>query len=196
VRRPERLKRILIQAKAWMKDAVSVNLTRWAVVNALMATGLPGEVASGGRTNWNQTPKGLLKIHAFHGLWVGLMAGISDWSLPTLVITATDLGSYHRARVMSSGFPQGHLMRKKSVNGFRADDLVQAVVPKSQKARVHVGRVVVTTTGGIVPGTSHQNCHLLMRADGYSFELRKDVPIQKPPFPSRAELLGFPEIHR
>ena len=195
MRCPERLKRILVQAKAWMKNAASVNSTHWAV-NARKATGLPAEVASGGRTNWNQTPMGLLKIPDFHALWVGMMTGISDWSLPTLVITATDLSSYHRARLMSSGFPRGHLMRNKSVHGFRTDDLVQTLVPKSQKAWVQVSRVVVRTTGGIVPGTSHQNCHLLMRTNGYSFELRKDVPIQKPPFPSRTELLGFPEIHR
>ena len=162
MRRPERLKRILAQAKGSMKDAASVNSTRWALVHALKATGPSAEVPSGGRTNWNQTPLGLPKTHTFDALGVGMVDGISDWSLHTLVIKTTGLGSYQLTRVTSSGFPRGDCNPQ--------------------------------TLGGIVPGISHQNGQLLMRANGYPYELRKKVPIQKHPFPPRIELRGFPEI--
>jgi 5-methylcytosine-specific restriction endonuclease McrA len=45
-----RLKTILDQAKAPLKDAATVNSTRWALKDAFRSTGLPLETATGGRT--------------------------------------------------------------------------------------------------------------------------------------------------
>ena len=52
--KPELLAKILKQAKASLKDAAAVNSTRWALFEALKATGLPVETGSGGRTKFNR----------------------------------------------------------------------------------------------------------------------------------------------
>ena len=47
---PERLKRILANAKAPLQDAAAVNATRWTLLNDLKSMGLPVTTGSGGRT--------------------------------------------------------------------------------------------------------------------------------------------------
>jgi len=181
---PERLKRILVQARAPLRDAAAVNSTRWALLRALKCMDLPVVVASGGRTKWNRTRFGLPKTHALDALCVGAVDGMTGWCLPTLVIKATGRGSYQRTRVTGSGFPRSYLMRKKSVEGFRTGDLVRASVPGGKKAGIHVGRVAVRETGSfniqerarVVQGISYRHCQLLMRGDGYTYELERTLP--------------------
>jgi len=198
---PERLKRVLAQCKAPLKDAAAVNTTRWALFTALQKTGLPIEVATGGRTKWNRTRFNLPKTHAIDALCVGAVEAICGWSLPTLVIKATGRGSYKRTRVTDSGFPNGYLMRQKAVHGFRTGDLVRAVVPTGKKAGVHQGRVAVRATGNfniqtlhtVVQGIHHRHCQILMRGDGYTYRLNPDVPVERHSFPPRHECRGFQE---
>jgi 5-methylcytosine-specific restriction endonuclease McrA len=70
-KRPEVLKRILAQAQRPLRDAAAVNTTRWALANALKATGLPVELASGGRTKFNRVHQGVPKTHALDAVCVG-----------------------------------------------------------------------------------------------------------------------------
>ena len=197
----ERLRRILAQAKAPLRDAAAVNSTRWALFNALKATGLPVEATSGGRTKWNRTRFGLPKAHALDALCVGAVDSVQDWSLPTLVVKAAGRGSYQRTRLDAFGFPRGYLIRQKAVHGFRTGDLVRAVVSAGKKAGVHTGRVAIRATGNfniqtmttVVQGINHRHCRILMRGDGYTYEIRRDVPVDKHSFPPRAESPGFQE---
>jgi hypothetical protein len=191
---PERLKRILAQAKAPLKDAAAVNSTRWALLNSLKAMGFPVTTGSGGRTKWNRTRFEIPKAHALDALCVGSVEGITGWSLPTLVVKATGRGSYQRTRLTAYGFPRGYLMREKSIHGFRTGDLVRAVVPTGKKAGVHVGRVAIRATGSfniqtlktVVQGIGYRNCRILMRGDGYTYELKHSLP-------PRPEGRGFSE---
>jgi 5-methylcytosine-specific restriction endonuclease McrA len=68
---PERLKRLLAQAKAPLADAAAVNATRWELYRRLQAIGLPVEVGTGGRTKWNRTSRGLPKTHWLDAACVG-----------------------------------------------------------------------------------------------------------------------------
>ena len=191
---PERLKRVLANAKAPLQDAAAVNATRWTLLNALKSMGLPVTTGSGGRTKWNRTRFEMPKDHALDALCVGNVDGVTGWSMPTLVIKATGRGSYQRTRLTAYGFPRGYMMREKAVRGFRTGDLVRAVVPTGKKAGVHVGRVAVRATGSfniqtintVVQGISYRNCRILMRGDGYTYE-------SKHSFPSRPEGRGFSE---
>jgi 5-methylcytosine-specific restriction endonuclease McrA len=192
---PERLKRILAQAKSPLKDAAAVNATRWALLNALKAMGLSVAPASGGRTKWNRTRFEIPKTHALDALCVGPVEGVTGWSLPTLVVKATGRGSYQRTRLTTYGFRRGILMREKSVHGFRTGDMVRAVVPSGKNAGVHIGRVAVRKRGifniqtivGMVSGINHKYCQILMRSDGYGYALRHEVPIAKHALPPRPE---------
>ena len=171
--------RVLAQAKRPLKDAAAVNATRWALFHTLKATGLPVEVASGGRTKWNRTRLGTPKTHALDAACVGAVEAITGWQRPMLAIKATGLGSYQRTRLDKYGFPRGYLTRSKRVHGFQTGDLVVATVTAGKKAGVHVGRVAIRATGrfniqtaqSLIQGLSYRVCCLLQRADGYGYVL-------------------------
>ena len=172
-----RLARILAQAKQPLKDAAAVNATRWALAQALKKTGVPVELASGGRTKFNRTRPGIPKSHALDAVCVGEVAAVRAWRKPTLVVKCTGRGSYQRTRLDRYGFPRGYLTRTRRVQGFQTGDLVRADVPSGRKAGIHVGRVAVRATGsfniqgaaGAVQGIAHRHCRLIQRSDGYGY---------------------------
>lgn len=174
---PKRLTRILAQAKKPLCDAAAVNATRWALANALKATGLPVELASGGRTKFNRCTLGVPKTHALDAACVGVLDSIKDIDRATLTIKATGRGSYQRTRLDSFGFPRGYLMRTKRVHGFGTGDMVKADVPKGTKTGQHIGRVAIRATGyfniqtasGVVQGIGRKHCRITQRNDGYGY---------------------------
>ena len=176
---PARLARIKAQAKRPLKDAAAVNATRWALATALKATGLPVELASGGRTKFNRSVLGIPKTHALDAACVGEVSGLVTWRRPTLQVKCAGRGAYQRTRLDKYGFPRGYLMRQKAVKGFRTGDLVRASVPApSKKAGCYTGRVAVRASGSfniqtgeaVVQGISHRHCRILQRADGYGYQ--------------------------
>jgi 5-methylcytosine-specific restriction endonuclease McrA len=189
---PKRLAKIKAQAKAPLKDAAAVNSTRWALANALKATGLPVELSSGGRTKFNRSRFGVPKTHALDAACVGEVAAIEGWHRPALTIKCTGRGSYQRTNLDEYGFPRGRLMRTKRVRGFSTGDMVKAVVSKGLKAGVHAGRVAVRATGNfniktsavLVQGVNHKHCRVVQRADGYGY-------FQQPNIQYRPEGRGF-----
>ncbi|WP_233880223.1 RNA-guided endonuclease IscB [Paraburkholderia flagellata] len=180
VKDPKRLARILATASRPLKDAAAVNVTRWALANALRATGLPLELASGARTKFNRVTHDIPKTHALDAVCAGRVKAVRDWQRPSLTIKATGRGSYQRTRLTRYGFPRGYLMRQKQVQGFQTGDHVRADVPHGKKAGVHTGRVAVRATGSfniqtataVVQGISHRHCTLIQRSDGYAFSLQ------------------------
>lgn len=174
---PERLAKILAQAKTPLRDAAAVNATRWALYRALVDTGLPVEAGTGGQTKWNRTRLGIPKTHALDALCVGQVDKVRDWQVPVLRIRCTGRGSYQRTRLTKQGFPRGYLTRSKSAFGFQIGDLVRAVVTKGKKAGTYLGRIAIRasgsfniqTAGGLVQGIHHRFCTLLQRADGYGY---------------------------
>jgi 5-methylcytosine-specific restriction endonuclease McrA len=178
-KQPERLKRIQAQAKRPLKDAAAVNATRWALVNALKATGLAVETASGGRTKFNRMALGIPKTHALDAACVGHVNSMTDWQKPTLCIKATGRGSYQRTRLDKYGCVRGYLTRSKSIQGFQTGDIVKAEVTQGKKTGNYTGRVAVRASGsfniqtsnGLVQGVSHRYCTVVQRGDGYGYQL-------------------------
>ncbi|MGC8529404.1 MAG: RNA-guided endonuclease IscB [Leptospirillia bacterium] len=176
-KKPETLKKIMSQAKAPLCDASAVNSTRWALFQALKATELPVEVASGGRTKYNRTRLGLPKTHSLDAACVGNVDRVKGDNRPVLAIKSTGRGSYQRTRIDGFGFPRGFFTRTKAHFGFQTGDLVRAVVTAGKKIGTYVGRVAVrssgsfnvTTGSGVVQGISKTACHLLQRSDGYGY---------------------------
>ena len=192
-KQPERLQRILKQAKRPLKDAAAVNSTRWALVSALQgviaATGVAGvaadastgmtlETASGGQTKFNRSRLNIPKTHALDAACVGVFGSIADWNKPSLRIKCTGRGSYQRTRLDKFGFPRGYLMRQKSVKGFATGDMVQAKVTEGKKQGSYRGRVAVRASGsfniqtsdGLIQGVSHRYCTLVQRGNGYGYQ--------------------------
>ncbi|WP_344701453.1 RNA-guided endonuclease IscB [Halomonas cibimaris] len=177
------LERVQRQLKQPLRDASAVNATRWALFNALKATGLPVTVGTGGRTKYNRQRLGIPKTHALDAACVGPMDALHHWQVPTLTIKATGRGSYQRTRLTRHGFPRGYLMRQKQVKGFQTGDMVKAIVPAGRKAGTHTGRVAVRKTDrfniqtqqGAVQGISYQYCTLIQRGDGYGYHLTPSI---------------------
>ena len=189
-RKPEVLKRIQAQARQPLRDAAAVNATRWALAERLKATGLPVDLASGGRTKFNRVRLGLPKTHALDAVCVGQMDGVQGWQVhgwrkPVLQIRCTGRGSYQRTRLDKFGFPRGYLMRSKAVAGFATGDLVKAVVPAGAKQGSYRGRVAVRATGsfniqtreGVVQGIHHRHCKVLQRGDGYGYQQQPKIAL-------------------
>jgi 5-methylcytosine-specific restriction endonuclease McrA len=184
---PERLSRILAQAKAPLKDAAAVNAARYAIGESLRSTGIPVTFWSGGRTKYNRTQQGYEKDHWIDAVCVGDTGECVriPTNMTPLHITATGRGSRQMCRMDRYGFPRTSAKRFKRVKGFQTGDMVKAVVPTGKKAGVYVGRVAVRTSGsfnittekGTVQGISYKHCRLLQRMDGYqySFTIRREV---------------------
>lgn len=174
---PKRLARIKAQAKTPLRDAAVVNSVRWALFEALKATGLPMRCGSGGRTKWNRSRLGIPKTHALDAACVAEVEALSGWQVPTLAIKCTGRGQYQRTKLDRFGFPRLKLMRQKSVRGFATGDMVRAVVPTGTKAGTYVGRIAVRASGSfniqtkeaVIQGINHKYCAVVARGDGYSF---------------------------
>jgi 5-methylcytosine-specific restriction endonuclease McrA len=184
VKNKERLKRILAQAKAPLRDAAAVNTTRWKLFTSLKETGLPVTTGSGGQTKFNRTRLGIPKSHALDAACVGNIADVRRPTQPTLTVTCNGRGSHCRTRVNASGFPRGYLMREKSVKGFRTGDMVKAIVTKGTKVGTYVGRVAIRATGsfniqtadGVIQGIGHKYCRITQRGDGYGYSTQDSKP--------------------
>ncbi|MEY2335713.1 hypothetical protein [Acidithiobacillus ferrianus] len=178
---PERIRKILAQAKAPLRDAAAVNSTRWALFQRLKATNLPVEVASGGHTKWNRHRLQVPKEHCLDAACVGHADAIERWNQPVLSIKATGRGSYQRTRLTKHGFPRGYLTRSKSAFGFQTGDMVKAIVTTGKKVGTHLGRVAIRARGvfniqtgnGLVKDVHHRFCTLIQRADGYGYSWTK-----------------------
>ncbi len=179
VKDPARLKRILAQAKAPLKDAAAVNTTRWVLFNQLKSTDLPVSTGTGGQTKFNRTRLGIHQGHALDAACVGDVSNVLCPAKPVLTVKCMGRGSYCRTRLNAFGFPRGYLMRKKQVHGFQTGDMVKAVVNKGKKVGTHDGRVAIRETGffniqtstGAVQGISHKHCQIIQRGDGYRYSL-------------------------
>lgn len=175
----KRLERILAQAKRPLKDAAAVNTTRWSLLNALKAAGVPVTTGSGGLTKYNRVQLGIPKTHALDAVCVGAVCVVTGWQKPTWAIKTTGRGSYQRTRLDAFGFPRGYLTREKRIQGFQTGDMVSADVIRGKKIGFYVGRVAVRATGsfniqtaqGVVQGISHRYCKVVQRADGYGYSI-------------------------
>ena len=185
-RKPERLKRLLAQAKAPLKDAAAVNSGRWALYERLKQTGLPVECGSGGLTKFNRVSRGMEKTHWGDAANVGQSTPPVlqvDKAIRPLLIQATGHGNRQMCGVNKYGFPIRHRQRKKVHVGYQTGDLVRAVVPPPLKtAGTHIGRVLARATGSFdlttrpgrrVGGVGSQYCQPIHRNDGYGYSQGK-----------------------
>jgi 5-methylcytosine-specific restriction endonuclease McrA len=176
---PERLARILAQAKAPLKDAAAVNATRWALYERLVELDLPVECGSGGRTKYNRTRQGLPKSHWLDAACVGASTPehLTIKAIVPLLIMATGHGCRQMCSMDEGGFPRTGPKQAKFVKGFQTGDMVRAVVPTGKKAGVHEGRVLVRQSGsfdirtkqGRITGINARYCRAVHRCDGYSY---------------------------
>jgi 5-methylcytosine-specific restriction endonuclease McrA len=175
--KPELIKKILSQAKRPLKDATAVNSTRWALFNALKATGLPVSTGSGGLTKFNRTRMKLPKTHWLDAACVGKIEALFVLITKPLLIKATGHGTRQMCGTNKFGFPTRHRTNKQIHFGFQTGDIIKAVVTSGKKIGAYTGRVATRSSGSFnistvkdkVQGVSHKYCKTIHKKDGYSY---------------------------
>ncbi len=183
---PDLLQKILAQAKAPLKDAAAVNVTRWALYRRVQAVGLPVECGSGGLTKYNRTMRGLPKSHWMDAACVGKSTPnvLKTAGVMPLLIAAQGHGSRRVRNGDRYGFPKGKPKQGGRVKGFRTGDMVKAVVLTGTKKGAYTGRVLVRASGSFdivtktarVAGISFTYCRVIQRSEGYRYALGTPVP--------------------
>ena len=175
--KPELLARIRKRLKTPLRDAASVNATRWALFEALRATGLPIRTGSGALTKFNRHCFGVPKEHWFDALCVGRINGVSyEPGMKVLNVSCTGRGQYKRTRTDKFGFPICHFMRTKRPHGVGLGDLVRMTVQKGKHPGIWTGRAFPSNDGSVVlilpefriKGRA-RNCSILSLSDGYGY---------------------------
>lgn len=173
-----RVEKILKQAKRPLADAAAVNTTRFALLNALKATGLPVETGSGGLTKFNRHQQKLEKTHWIDAACVGQSTPILNVKgVKPLLITASGHGTRQSCRTDKYGFPNRHCSRTKFHFGYQTGDIVKAVVKTGKKVGEYIGRIATRATGsfnistknGLVQGISFKACTHIHKKDGYAY---------------------------
>lgn len=106
--KPDVLNRVLKQAKTTLKDATSVNSTRWALFNTLKSFGLPVSIGTGGQTKFNRIRFELPKAHWIDAACVGAVNTIKLVTTKILKVKATGFGGRQRCQTDKFGYPQKH----------------------------------------------------------------------------------------
>ncbi|MBD2518759.1 RRXRR domain-containing protein [Nostoc sp. FACHB-973] len=175
---PNKLQKILAQAKKPLADAAAVNTTRYVLLEVLKATGLTVECGSGGLTKLNRNNQNLEKTHWLDAACVGESTPILNIKgIKPLLITANGHGTRQMAGTDKFGFPTRHRSNKQIHYGFSTGDTVKAVVTNGKKVGEYLGRVLCRATGsfdiatssGRVSGISYKYCSAIHRKDGYSY---------------------------
>jgi len=167
------------QARKPLKDAAAVNSVRWAVYNLFQSTGLPVETGTGGRTKFNRIQQDHPKAHWIDAACVGKSGQgiILDAAQKPLLIKAVGRGGRQMCCVNKFGFPRTKAKSGKRFFGFQTGDMVKAIVPGGKYKGIHVGKVVVRSTGsfgisfqkGKIDGINRKYCKRIHAQDGYAY---------------------------
>lgn len=129
-----------------MKDAASVNSTRWSLFNVLKQTGLPINRGTGGQTKFNRIRFDLPKTHWIDAACVGVVDVIKLVSTEILKVKATGFGGRQRCQTDKFGYPQKH-RPLRPILGFCTGDIVRADVSKGIYAGTFTARICPMSHG-------------------------------------------------
>jgi 5-methylcytosine-specific restriction endonuclease McrA len=170
-RKADILNRIKSQAKAPLKDAAAVNITRWELYGALKETGLHVSVGTGGRTKWNRVRLGLPKTHWLDAACAGLVDKLNVLTSKPLLIKARGRGGRQKAALNKYGYPVRH-NPLRPIQGWLTGDVVSFQGKTGRLTTRSNGRFYITLPDkeqlNLKPGDV-QLLKPVHRKDGYQY---------------------------
>jgi 5-methylcytosine-specific restriction endonuclease McrA len=162
-------------AKQTLKDAASVNTTRWVLCNKLKEEFGDVELASGGRTKFNRHNQGLPKEHYFDAACVGLCDKHIDVKTQYATINKI-MGRGNRQTIIPDkhGFARGHRSRNKTKEGFMTGDFVKVKGITGRAIAVKsAGTVHIRDKNGKEISCSTKKALMLQHGDGWQRSILK-----------------------
>ncbi|MBV5311008.1 RNA-guided endonuclease IscB [Chromatium okenii] len=174
-KKPDLLKKILAQAKAPLKDAAAVNATRWALYYALEETGLPVEVASGGRTKFNRQQFGWNKTHWLDAAAVGSVGNLRLATERPLSVICTGQGGRQKGVFDKYGQPKrnkqgaAQIRPLRPIHGWKTGDLVRFDDQLYRVTPRQIGSFELSVAGQKPFSRPRHRLQRVQCADGYSY---------------------------
>lgn len=180
--KPTLLKKIKAQLKTPLKDAASMNSTRWELWRRLCKTNIAVECGSGATTKYNRIKQNLPKQHWIDAACVGKNTPILlNKVTNVLYIKSIGHGSRQKCKTDSYGFPVSYRTSSKRHFGVQTGDFVKAVIPTGKNKGTISGFVTVRKrpafTVGSIDSINPKYIVIIKRADGYRYKInsRKDA---------------------
>jgi hypothetical protein len=172
--KPELLQKVKAQLKLPLKDAASINATRWYLFNKLKQTCLPVECGSGGLTKYNRSSQNIKKTHWTDAACVGKSTPILNINgVVPINIKAFGHGNRQMCFADKFGFPSRFREPIKVRYGFQTGDIVRVVSGKHVGVK---GRVTIRKKASFSLGKIDVHPKRLMRIhclDGYDYKNKK-----------------------
>lgn len=182
-KKPEILKKVLLQAKNSLKDSAAVNSARFLIVKNLQFLNIKISTGSGGQTKFNRVAQGYIKSHWLDAVCIGengrkVDVSKIDW---VTILNAKGRGSRQMCKPNKYGFPRTGAKKVKRIYGFQSGDQVKMIQKKGKYKGVHEGIIGVRSTGmcdikttkGLTITSTHKNFTLVQRFNGYTYMHRK-----------------------
>lgn len=177
-------------AKIPLKDASTINATRWKLYETLQKFCLPIELGTGGRTKYNRAIQNYSKTHWLDAMCVG-ESGQAVFVSPnhqSLIIKAVGRGNRQMTKPDKYGFPRATRQRKKVYFGFQTGDMAKVIVTSGKKVGIYVGKVSVrangnfniTTSAEIIDSIHHRFFKSIHKSDGYTYMKGETALIPSP----------------
>ena len=169
-------KKAIKDVKQTLKDAASVNTTRWILSNKLKEEFGYVELASGGRTKFNRHNQGLPKEHYFDAACVGECDKRIEVKTQYAAVNKL-IGRGNRQMIMPDkyGFARAHRSRNKTKEGFMTGDFVKVKGITGRAIAVKsAGTVHIRDKSGKEISCSTKKAILLQHGDGWQYSI---VPI-------------------
>lgn len=165
-----------------LRDAAAMNAARYAIGEAMKATGISTTFSSGGRTEANRTAAGHPKAHSVDAACAGPDGGAVQLAPATPILAIEGRGRGRRQVVKTDpfGFPRTAAARINRVDGFQTGDPVRTMVPKGKYAGAHVGYLAGVRATGMMDvktpavrlTTKAEYLTRLAPFDGYAYSQR------------------------
>jgi len=168
-------KKAVNEAKQTLKDAASINTTRWVLANKLKEEFGDIELASGGRTKFNRTNQGLPKEHYFDAACIGVCNKQIFVKTQYAVINKI-IGRGNRQMILPDkyGFARGHRSRNKIKEGFMNGDFVKVKGITGRAIAVKsAGTVHIKDKNGKEISCSTKKALMLQHGDGWQRSILK-----------------------